>query len=48
MQKPVQKDMLPTALGLFANLRLAKSSGGFVHERAQCPSCPHLAHMVRE
>ena len=47
MQKPVQNDMLPTAPGLFASLLLAKSSGGFVHVRAQCPSCPHLAHIVR-
>ena len=40
--------MLPIALDLLAILRLAKSSGGFVQDRAQCPSLPHLAQIVRE
>ena len=40
--------MLPMAPDLPAILRLAYSSGGFVHSLAQCPFCPHLAHMVRE
>ena len=45
-QNAVQKEMLPRALGGFP-LLFAKSSGGFVHVRAQCPSLPHLAHTVR-
>ena len=28
-------------------LRLPLSSGSFVQLRAQCPVCPHLAHLVR-
>ena len=25
-----------------------RSSGGFVHSRAQCPTWPHLAHLLRD